>query len=354
MTQSNAYYFRRSARAALLVLMGVISGCTLSESETTQIKTIEAASTACAAELVVLGIGQDAGAPQIGNPNDPAWADPSQRLLATSLGLIDHENQKRYMFEATPDIREQVQFLDETFPGKPDNQKGGLGLDGIFLTHAHIGHYAGLMFLGRESAGTKNVPVYVLPRMGEFLSSNGPWSQLADLENIELKPLEDPFSFDAPVELSGNISVAAFKVPHRDEFSETAGYVITGPQKSVLFIPDIDGWAEWENLEGPDWVIHSDDIVIREFVRQVDYAFVDATFYDDNELPGRDMSQIPHPRVTETMDMIDAAKDETLREKIRFIHLNHTNPLRNKDSDAYKTLTTRGYKMARRGDRMCL
>jgi len=338
------------SRISLAALAIVLQGCADDALKDKMDPFAKVDSEGCAVELVVLGTGQDAGAPQIGNPDDPGWAEPDQRLLATSLGLIDHKTGKRFLFEATPDIREQVQYLDQTFPGEPI----GLGIDGIFLTHAHIGHYAGLMFLGRESAGTKNVPVYVMPRMGEYLSSNGPWSQLVDLGNIELKPLEDPFSFDAPVELSGDIDVAAFKVPHRDEYSETAGYVIIGPNKSVLFIPDIDGWTEWENLEGPDWVIHSEDVLIREFARQVDYAFVDATFYDDNELPGRDMSQIPHPRVTETMDIFDASNDDDLKSKIRFIHLNHTNPLRRKDSAAYQSLKRRGYDLARRGDRYCL
>ena len=304
----------------------------------------------CAAELVVLGIGQDAGAPQIGNPNDSAWETPSEQLFAASLALIDHVNQKRYLFEATPDMRAQIQYLDAHFP-MPD--KPGLGIDGIFLTHAHIGHYAGLMFLGLESAGTKNVPVYVMPRLGQYLKSNGPWSQLVELGNIRLEPLSDPLSFDAPIELGGGLSAASFTVPHRDEFSETAGFVIKGSEKSALFIPDIDSWEGWKSLEGPDWVIHSDDVLIRDLVRQTDIAFLDATFYDDNELPGRDMSQIPHPRVTQTMDILDAA-DESLNKKVHFIHINHTNPLRDTNSSAYKTMESRGYHLARRGDRFCL
>ena len=307
----------------------------------------------CPVELIVLGIGQDAGAPQIGNPNDPAWADPSKRLWATSLALIDHENGKRYLFEGTPDIREQIQYLDEHFPVE---NKQGLGIDGIFLTHAHIGHYAGLMFLGRESAGTNGVPVYVMPRMKEYLEANGPWSQLVELGNIEPVSILEGFGSEG-----NELKIIAKEIEHRDEFSETVLYEISTRGKKVVFVPDID---DWNGAFQPSVKYYSKDhnwskgVALFQALglegKPVDYAFLDATFYDDNELPGRDMSQIPHPRVTESMDLIDAAADETLKDKVRFIHINHTNPLRDKTSEAYKTVTKRGYKVAKRGERFCL
>lgn len=289
----------------------------------------------CAVEFMILGVGQDAGAPQIGNPDDPAWTDPSKRLLATSAALIDHRSGERYLFEATPDIREQLQMLDEHAP----SDKGDFGLSGVFLTHAHIGHYAGLMFFGRESAGTKDLPVQVMPRMGDYLENNGPWDQLVSLENVKLQPMGTASEF-----ISHGIMVTPIIVPHRDEYSETVGYVIAGPNKAVLFLPDLDSWQEWE-AQYP--------LTTVELVALVDYALVDATFYNDNELPGRDMSKIPHPRVTETMDMFQGEPAE-IRNKIHFIHINHTNPIRDPDSAESQTVQKRGYNIARRGDRVCL
>ena len=308
-------------------LIFTMSAC----SDATTTKKIAVHTEDCPVELVVLGVGQDAGAPQIGNPDDPAWKDASKRLWATSLALIDHKNGKRYLFEATPDIREQIQYLDEHFPVE---NKTGLGIDGIFLTHAHIGHYAGLMFLGRESAGTSSVPVYSMPRMKEYLETNGPWSQLVELKNIQLD-----------LKLTDDLAFKPLIVPHRDEFSETVGYVVQGKNKSAFFVPDIDDWEEWANTS---------DQSLLNTLQKVDYGFLDATFYDNNELPGRDMSQIPHPRVTETMDLIDATGDDSLKDKVRFIHINHTNPLRDKTSDAYQEMTRRGYKLTHRGERFCL
>ena len=174
-----------------------------------------------------------------------------------------------------------------------------------------MGHYSGLMHLGREALGAQGVRVAAMPRMVNFLTTNGPWSQLVDLGNIELVPLED--NRPLPV-FDGDVQVTPLRVPHRDEFSETVGYRIDGPNRSALFIPDIDKWTMWERS-------------LVEELSRVDYAFVDATFYDSAEVNHRDMSEIPHPFVVETMDALTQLPSEGRVEPIvHFIHMNHTNP----------------------------
>jgi pyrroloquinoline quinone biosynthesis protein B len=310
----------------------------------------EPAPATCSVEIVVLGAGQDAGAPQIGNSGDKG-----PRLLPASLGLIDRKAGKRYLFDASPAITEQLAMLDAIAP-----PAAGLGIDGIFLTHAHIGHYLGLAWLGREAAGARGVPVYAMPRMAAFLRGNGPWSQLVELGNIELRevphsryrfpPLEsEAWRPSEPQFLSSNIAVTAIPVPHRDEYSETVGWVLADPEHwSILYLPDIDSWAEMEaRLPG---------FTLEEWIRKVGpggIVFIDATFWDDNELPGRDMSEIPHPRITATMDLL---QDLPLQEraKVHFIHYNHTNPIRDPDSAASQSVAARGFGIARQGDRYCL
>ncbi len=290
----------------------------------------------CAVELIVLGTGQDAGAPQIGNTHDPAWANPDLRLTATALGLVDHPSQQRFLFEATPHISEQLQRLD-TLTGAPES---GLGVDGVLLTHAHIGHYAGLMYFGREAAGSQSVRVYTMPRMQRFLEDNGPWSQLVGLGNIDLRTLQD----GQAEKLTDRLSVTPVQVPHRDEYSETVGYLLQTQEQSAFFVPDIDDWDRWERDYG---------LSIESLVTQVDYAFVDATFFDDNELPGRDMSRIPHPRVLDTMDRL-AHLPLAQRQGVHFIHYNHTNPIRFSDSEASQKVSARGFSIAREGQTLCL
>lgn len=291
----------------------------------------------CAVELIILGTGQDAGAPQIGYRNDRAWSDPSEALTPTALAVADHRNDKRYLFEATPYITQQLQMLDELAPSET---KENLGLDGIFITHAHIGHYAGLMFLGREAAGTSDIPVYAMPRMAKYLRTNGPWEQLVSIGNIILTPL----THWEPVTLSPSLQIIPHLVPHRDEYSETVGFEIKGTDASVLFVPDIDSWDRWESEH---------TIKLTDIIDRVDIAFVDATFYDDHELPNRDMSKIPHPRVTDTMNRLQHLPAEK-RRHINFIHYNHTNPIRFSTSPEHREVLKRGFNIARPGQTVCL
>ncbi len=282
--------------------------------------------------LVILGVAQDAGYPQAGCYKThclPGWQDHAKRKLATSLGLVDELVDKRYLFEATPDFPQQLYQLDSL--AKDTKQS----LNGIFLTHAHIGHYTGLMYLGHEAMGSEDVPVYTMPRMKRFLEGHGPWSQLVQYGNVKLNEL----TADTKVVLD-SITVAPFLVPHRDEFSETVGYRIEGSNKTAVFIPDINKWSVW----GKD---------LQALVKSVDYAFLDATFYHHGELPGRDMSKVPHPLVTDTMkELKNLSKVD--KSKVWFIHMNHTNPLLDPESEQSKDVHEKGFNIARRGLRFVL
>jgi len=283
--------------------------------------------------IFVLGIAQDAGYPQA-NCYRPhcmrAWQDPTLRRLTSSIAVVDGRHGAKYVFDATPDMKEQLYRLQVEAPEISYN------LGGIFLTHGHIGHYTGLMHFGREAVGADAVPVFAMPRMHDFLSNNGPWSQLVGLRNIELVPIEA----GKEIALNDELSVVPLPVPHRDEYTETVGYKINGPNKSALFIPDIDKWNKW-------------DTDIRGLVKDVDYALLDATFFADGELPDRDMSEIPHPFVRESMELF-ADFSETDKAKIIFIHFNHTNPLLIDGSDAQKTVRSHGFSFASEGMRLPL
>lgn len=283
--------------------------------------------------LVVLGITQDGGYPHAGCRRQccqMVYDGDRSPKMPVCLGLVDPANKKLYMLEATPAFPEQWRRLQD-ISGFHDNRVP----EGIFLTHAHIGHYAGLMHLGREVMGAKNAAVYAMPRMGDFLRTNGPWSQLVDLQNIEIQPLR----VDSAISLPGGLRITPFAVPHRDEFSETVGYRIEGPKKKVLFIPDIDKWSKW-----------SRDIVAE--VGRVDYALLDATFYRDGELQGRAMKEVPHPFVEETMQLFQQQAPEE-RAKVTFIHFNHTNSLL-WDKEAQKAVRERGFSIASEGMQLAL
>jgi pyrroloquinoline quinone biosynthesis protein B len=282
-------------------------------------------------QLIVLGIAQDAGYPQAACRKDccaAAWKDDSLRRHVSSIAIVDHASKQRWLFDCTPDFKDQLRMLDEFLP--PTSRQPGL--DGIFLTHAHIGHYSGLIHLGREAIGSNQVPVYSMPRMRSFLKRNGPWSQLVSLKNIKLEPLEN----GKATQVNKRVSVTSFQVPHRDEFSETVGFRILGPDKTVVFLPDIDKWSKWD--QGVEKVIADCDI-----------AYLDGTFFENGEIPGRDMSLIPHPFVTESIKRFSSL-ESAQRDKIRFIHFNHTNPVLQPDGPAQTQIERAGMHVASEGE----
>lgn len=307
-----------------IVLLGACLRNDSGSSGKTQVRT---------AAALVLGTVQDGGSPHIGCQKAccaPFYLHPDYSRKVISLGIRD-QNGHVALIEASPDISTQLYDLNR-YSGRDSLTYP----DVVLLTHAHVGHYSGLMYFGRESAGAKNVRVMALPRMKRFLENNGPWSQLCSIKNIVI----DSMQFDKKYLLLKNIWVTPIEVPHRDEYSETAAFLIEGPNRKLLFIPDIDKWEKWERN-------------IVEEIKKVDYAFIDGTFYDAAEVANRNIAEIPHPFVIESIALF---KDLSAAEKrkVYFIHLNHSNPLLNKASSAYYNITADGYRVATFGQTLSL
>lgn len=278
--------------------------------------------------VVILGIAQDGGLPHIGCNESccaEAWKKPSSKKNATCIGIIDPKTQQRWIIEASQDLRYQLNYLDTICP----KRKKSTVLDGIFITHGHIGHYMGLIYLEKAMLSSEKIPVYTMPKMGKYLSANRPWKDTIQQKNITLHFLEDQKS----VQLNKRISITPFLVPHRADYAETVGYIITGPKKSYVFIPDLD---HWEGMKTP----------IEEYISQTDGALLDATFFNRTELKHRDMSKVPHPTIEESMQQF-AVLPTKEKKKIHFIHLNHTNPVLNTKSNQYKRVVKNGFRVAK-------
>lgn len=280
--------------------------------------------------LYVLGTLQDGGAPHMGCDRPCCrnlFLRPATDRKVVSLGISDSKSGSGQlaMFEATPDVASQWHAL-QSLSGLADV------LPSIFLTHAHIGHYSGLMFLGREVLGATGIQVHAMPRFRRFLQTNGPWDQLISLGNIVVNPLAE----DSVVQVTERVQTLPIRVPHRDEYSETVGYRIMGPNRTVLFIPDINKWELWKRD-------------LKHELSLVDRAYLDATFFDASEVGYRDMSEIPHPFMVETMEFLsDLSAAE--KSKVHFIHMNHTNPCLSDTSSAYRHVVTSGFHMAQMDD----
>lgn len=285
--------------------------------------------------VVVLGTAQDGGVPQLGcrEPNCArARQDARRARLVTSLVLADPRSARRWLFDASPDLPEQVERARPHPPTRAELGPRPALFDGVFLTHAHVGHYLGLAHLGREVYGARALPVWGSRRMLEFLGQNGPWSLLVDSGALELREV----SLGGALELAPDLSVRALRVPHRDEFSDTLAFVIRGPRRTLAYLPDIDKWERWE-------------LRLEEFLAGVDVALLDGTFYADGEIPGRSLAEIPHPFVSETLERL-ADDPLDLRAKVVFTHLNHTNPACQPESDAQAAIRAAGMRVAREGE----
>lgn len=275
--------------------------------------------------IIVLGVAQDAGYPQAGCNKSccqDAWEDPFKRRSVSCLAIVDPISQEQWIIDATPDIKFQLQLLEKK---STLNQ-----ISGVFLTHAHIGHYTGLTNFGREVMGCHKLPVYCMQKMKNFITNNAPWEQLVQIGNIDLHLIQD----DSVIKLNKRIDITPFLVPHRDEYSETVGYKINSNNKTLIFIPDINKWKEW-------------NVNIVETIKNVDYAFLDGTFYKDGELK-RDMSEIPHPFVEESMKLFTTLSSDD-KQKIHFIHFNHTNPLLQEGSSSQREVLEKGFNIAKEG-----
>lgn len=282
-----------------------------------------------APRLVVLGRAQDGGLPHLGcrRPCCLHARREGRIELPACLGLIGPGDRTLHLVEATPAIVEQVERLQELACGRPSD---GPLLDGILLTHAHIGHYLGLAQLGREVAGTSRLPLHVSPRVAGLLRTNQPWGQLVELEQVLLECFEPGGSLS----LIPGVVVEPVPVPHRDEFFDTMALRFRGPEHSVLFLPDIDSWDAPGLPAG----------FLEGLVDEVDVAYLDGTFYDGRELPPGRIRSIPHPPMVDTMDRL-SERARARPGAIRFIHLNHNNPALH-EPDLRRRIEDRGFRLA--------
>ncbi|MEE8368151.1 MAG: MBL fold metallo-hydrolase [Thermoanaerobaculia bacterium] len=280
----------------------------------------------------VLGSVQDGGMPHAACNHAlclKATENPELRLTVASLALIDPSTNQVYLFDATPDIREQLVALADV-RAAPVGRVDRAPLAGVFLTHAHIGHYLGLSFFGFEAVSSNNLPVYSTPRMSAYLRSNGPWSQLVEMKNIDLR--ESPPG--KRIEVIPGVGVTPIAVPHRDELSDTVGFLIQGPSRSLFYVPDTDNWAAWSRP-------------IEEVIQDVEIVLLDGTFYSADELPGRSVAEIGHPLITDTMRRLEGLVQEG--KKIYFTHLNHSNPGLDPSSAERREIEERGFRIVVEG-----
>jgi pyrroloquinoline quinone biosynthesis protein B len=244
---------------------------------------------------------------------------------AACLGLIDSRQKPAgvWLIDATPDIKYQLNHLaDELGPhsSRPNRLRQP---NGIFLTHAHMGHTVGLAQLGPEGMNVESLPIYAFPELLEVIGETKLWSPL--INNLQPTPIR-PYE---RIRLAHDLTIKPIPVPHRDELgSGTAAYLVDGPERSLLYLPDIDNWRQWKQAE--------------KVLQGVDVLLADGTFFSNEELSGR--PSVAHPLIPETLTAL-AGK----RFQLVLIHFNHTNPILDKSSEARNLVTGNDVLIAQTG-----
>ncbi|HLX06527.1 MAG TPA: MBL fold metallo-hydrolase [Thermoanaerobaculia bacterium] len=290
--------------------------------------------------VTALGTAQDGGVPQPGCDCARCVAarrDPGRRRHVASLALRLPASGKTWLIDATPDLGEQLEIVHRFRPhpaGASDRQP----VDGVLLTHAHAGHYLGLALFGFEVIDSHDLPVYASARMAAFLRANGPWSLLVARRNIVLHELTP----GQALALAPGLTVTPLLVPHRDELSDTLGFVVRGPRRTLLYVPDTDSWTAWKPS--------LPEVLRRE---RVDVALLDGTFYSAGELPDRDVSRIGHPLMNVTMELL-GAEVRGGRLQVFFTHLNHSNPALDPAGPERAALAAAGFQVLAEGQELVL
>ncbi|HVS01565.1 MAG TPA: MBL fold metallo-hydrolase [Thermoanaerobaculia bacterium] len=328
----------KRAAAILLVAAMALSVPAVAAEPMAPIPVAEPPATA-APYLRVLGTAQDGGLPHVActcERCEAARQDPGARRLVASLALVLPESDRVLLLDATPDLPEQLELLADVRAapaGRVDRQP----VDGIVLTHAHVGHYLGLAFLGFEAVHSRELPLWSTPRMASFLRDNEPWGQLVRLGNVALREV----SPGEAVDLGDQVSLRLLPVPHRDELSDTVGLLIRGPRRTVLYVPDTDSWEAWHP-----------PLPAVLAAAGVDVAILDGTFYSLGELPGRSVAQIGHPLMLDTAELLAAQVADGL--EVYLTHLNHSNPALTAGSPERQRLQALGLRVLAEGQRIDL
>ena len=268
----------------------------------------------------ILGSAQDGGVPQVGCHCERcqyARANTAHVRFPASLSVVGRSG-KLLLIDATPSLPQQLDLVRDLLPSKKT-----LLPDAVLLSHAHIGHYTGLMFFDKEVASTRAIPVYCTPAMRLFLESNKPYSYLVERDEIRIIELQK----SKQVLFYEDLSITPIEVPHRNEDADTLSFLIKS-RRTLFYAPDFDHYTE----------------TIDNCVRSSDISVLDGCFWSWQELSDRLFEAIPHPPISETMERF-----KSYANRIVFTHMNHTNPVLNPDGRLRSELEKNGFRLAREG-----
>ncbi|MGX2031762.1 MULTISPECIES: pyrroloquinoline quinone biosynthesis protein PqqB [Methylocaldum] len=292
----------------------------------------------------VLGAGAGGGFPQWNcnchNCSRLRQGQVKAKSRTQSSIAVSSDNENWVLFNASPDIRTQLEAFQAVHPrhGIRDS-----GIKAIVLIDSQIDHTTGLLML-RES--TRPLDIYCSEMVKQDLSTGFPVFKMLEHYcgvNHHSTPLDGsgfaiPGIHDLKFYTHSLKSKAPPYSPHRHDPHEgdNIGVIIEqiSSGKKLYYAP---GLGEIEPH-------------VFAAMQQADCMLVDGTFWQEDEMGragicdklARDMGHLPQ---SGSDGMIEVLKNAPKARKI-LIHINNTNPILDEDSPERKTLTEAGIEVA--------
>ena len=175
-----------------------------------------------------------------------------------------------------------------------------------------------------DSRTVTDIDVLAPPGVCGFMENNMPFKELILRKNILLNSITP----GQEISIFEDCSIAPFQVPHRPDAITTYAYLIkrNKGQETILYMPDTDEINE--------------EIV--DLAGKCDIAIIDGTFFSREEISTRDINEIPHPFIQDSIKLFTK-----MGTRVIFTHINHTNPVNDPVSEASGKVLESRYEIAR-------
>lgn len=297
----------------------------------------------------VLGAAAGGGYPQwnCNHPNsrrarqdDPAARQRTQSSIAISADGVDW-----FLFNASPDLRQQINENDILQP-KRDLRHSPI--QGAVLTNADVDHVAGLLNL-RESQPLR---IYATQRVLDVLQANTIFNVLnPDFVHREAMALNVPQELHKADGKIAGIRVTPFAVPGKvalwlEDASSDDNFGSVDEDTIALEVEDSATGARFFYM--PACAKMTPDLANR--IRGADLVFFDGTLWVDDEMIRDGVGiktgqRMGHMSVSGEDGTIAALKDLDISRKV-FIHINTTNPILLDDSEERRIVENAGWEVS--------
>ena len=300
--------------------------------------------------IKVLGAAAGGGYPQwnCNHPNSRlARLHTKEALPRTQSSIaLSSDKKKWFIFNASPDLRQQLWNNKELMPS-PDDPLRYSPIMGVVLTNADVDHTAGLINL-RES---QKFNLYATKRVLNVLGENSIFNVLNPkfVNRIPVE-LDNKFELVYTDNNSSGIKVKPFAVPGKVALwleDETKGKNFGSVEEDTIALEVSDSKGKKffyipACASIPDWLLEKLD--------NSELIFFDGTLWQDDEMIKENVGiktgkRMGHISMSDSEGSIEVLKKINVKRKI-FIHINTTNPALLETSEERKVANANGWEIA--------